>query len=685
MDNNMTLNLSTQVPRGFIPGRVTTMSNETVINLPGDSRYFGIIVGLLVFIFGTAGNGITVWAYIRNKNLQTSFNVLIANLCLIDLLFSCIIIPFTVVTYFTGYNVYGNAFCSVVGYFYYASLASSLYNLTAIAVNRYSGIVKPNEYQRLFTGKRLAICIATIWLIPPILYIPIVAGRSIKFREDTLRCAVGSDNDVSPAIAWYNMVLNITFQAVPLIILIALYSAIFAKVKQVQKKMKEHQSSFRKSHKKLEKQGSNISNASSIKNRSGNTSDDTGDEFRPSSLIEGVTFRPVQTEHKKDVSSEIPSPAPTPTPAEDTRPTGDAVFMNHDDSASEQSESAPPSPDIAKASEKTRKRNSIWQLLIRNSQKLHSQNLEMENLSPRSPSLSVSTDQQWSEDETPSTPATPVMSPEPIEEVKRRVNNLEIKETRRKKSLSAPTLPIFDFSNSVLIKEATEAAKTHNHHLRVPGLDTTDSRTSDDSLQKSPNQTKTSYTKRKTETRARALSHENSPFKDKVSLSIRIKRQTKEWASNLSMHGDSEDDGQHPKRKRLGTIARKVQERNQRREDRERRKRKRHERMLRKKHARERQLAYSSFVICVAFAVCILPTSILYLVQITTGITIAANVVLIVGCIAWLHAILNPLIYGYLNSQYRREYSRIFKCMKNKITRSSKAGSNIDCKPNNVK
>ena len=35
--------------------------------------------------------------------------------------------------------------------------------------------------------------------------------------------------------------------------------------------------------------------SSSTKNKSGNTSDDTGDEFKPSSLLEGITLKPVNS------------------------------------------------------------------------------------------------------------------------------------------------------------------------------------------------------------------------------------------------------------------------------------------------------------------------------------------------------------------------------------------------------
>ena len=33
------------------------------------------------------------------------------------------------------------------------------------------------SYQKLFTGQRLALCIASVWLVPAILYLPLVIGE----------------------------------------------------------------------------------------------------------------------------------------------------------------------------------------------------------------------------------------------------------------------------------------------------------------------------------------------------------------------------------------------------------------------------------------------------------------------------------------------------------------------------
>jgi len=33
------------------------------------------------------------------------------------------------------------------------------------------------SYQKFFTGQRLALCIASVWIVPAILYLPVVIGK----------------------------------------------------------------------------------------------------------------------------------------------------------------------------------------------------------------------------------------------------------------------------------------------------------------------------------------------------------------------------------------------------------------------------------------------------------------------------------------------------------------------------
>ena len=37
----------------------------------------------------------------------------------------------------------------------------------------------------------------------------------------------------------------------------------------------------------------------------------------------------------------------------------------------------------------------------------------------------------------------------------------------------------------------------------------------------------------------------------------------------------------------------------------------------------------------------------------------AASTNFVAGAVTWLHTVINPIIYGYSNSQYRLEYTRM--------------------------
>nr|XP_039259695.1 uncharacterized protein LOC120336151 [Styela clava] len=75
----------------------------------------------------------------------------------------------------------------------------------------------------------------------------------------------------------------------------------------------------------------------------------------------------------------------------------------------------------------------------------------------------------------------------------------------------------------------------------------------------------------------------------------------------------------------------------------------------------ERKLAYSGLFICIAFALCILPSSIVDIIRNLTVIYIPANLQLGVVLLSWLHVVINPILYGFMNPQYRKEYRKIYK------------------------
>ena len=95
----------------------------------------------------------------------------------------------------------------------------------------------------------------------------------------------------------------------------------------------------------------------------------------------------------------------------------------------------------------------------------------------------------------------------------------------------------------------------------------------------------------------------------------------------------------------------------------------------------ERHLVFTGMVICAAFALCVLPTSLIAVVSMVAKFRVSADVKFAAGMLSWLHAVINPVLYGLLNPSYRREFRRMLRDVKRHCERRcvkqelSKAGS----------
>nr|XP_039264394.1 uncharacterized protein LOC120340172 [Styela clava] len=635
------------------------MVEKDIYNDPGEWRYFGFALGLIVVVLGTAGNGLTVWAYNNNRNLRTSFNVLIANLCVVELIFSLIIIPLQLPGYIIEVAPYSKAVCSTIGYFYYSLIAASLQNLVCIAINRYIGIVDTKKYQKLFTGNRLRLWVASIWILPLLVYLPIVIGGSIKYRENTLRCSIGGSD--SMAISIYNIILNIVYQAGGLLILIGLYSAIIQRVRKVQKKLKIHKKASFKATNKSKLNGSQSKPRIEIHTTPVTTSGDEGiDDYRPSSIISGgFQFRPAKGARHHDAASDSGHGSDHDVTSNGLLSKPTSGHTNSRASYMTASDEASPKPQ--------KRRQSLFQVLFR--PKVKDEKDTQGQL--RTPDFTTDDMPGHShESQTPgfsNEPTSPL--PETVQEAVAEAQVIlrgmedNKKDIRRKKSLSAPTLPSLDEimqtsrKNSAAIAKNIPEKVTEVNEIVSPDV--------------SPKLVR-GYT-----IGSKYIRHKNHVTNGGIKVTAEQMNLLTPAAMNQLRAVDKAlctsmptlvPNVETPPHTRHGTIARKIKEHRSKGKSKSRSEKRRQKvKAARRRNARERQLVYSSLTICVAFALCMLPSALLYTFQTLLNLKVSAAVVLVVGCISWVHAFVNPFIYGYMNHLYRKEYGQIAKDMEKKL------------------
>lgn len=135
--------------------------------------------GILILMASAClvGNSFTCIAVYRNPRLRTSTNLYLIALAVSDIINASIVMTLAVGVLIAGRWPYGEALCNIHAFFTLFSVYVSPTTMGLTAYNRYVRIVKPQDYQRIFTAARSKMYVAAIWLtVAGYVSIPKLAG-----------------------------------------------------------------------------------------------------------------------------------------------------------------------------------------------------------------------------------------------------------------------------------------------------------------------------------------------------------------------------------------------------------------------------------------------------------------------------------------------------------------------------
>ncbi|XP_012885739.1 PREDICTED: chemokine XC receptor 1 [Dipodomys ordii] len=115
----------------------------------------------LVLLLSLAGNGLVLWVLLKYENLEAFTNLFILNLCLSDLLFSCLL-PVWITAYHRGWLL-GDFFCKLLNMIFSVSLYSSIFFLTIMTIHRYLSVTRPLSTLGVQPLHRRILVISTVW------------------------------------------------------------------------------------------------------------------------------------------------------------------------------------------------------------------------------------------------------------------------------------------------------------------------------------------------------------------------------------------------------------------------------------------------------------------------------------------------------------------------------------------
>uniref|UniRef100_A0A8C5QCQ0 G-protein coupled receptors family 1 profile domain-containing protein n=1 Tax=Leptobrachium leishanense TaxID=445787 RepID=A0A8C5QCQ0_9ANUR len=146
-------------------------------NLEAEFQYgFFTVIYSLVFILGMPGNACAMYRLCQRSQRARKSNVYFVNLCVVDLIFICML-PFRIFYHNQGNNwVFGDMACRITGTLFYFNIYLSIGFFTCISLDRYLGVVHPLTYLRLKYSRYPLVLTAVIWLMGCVIVLPLMLG-----------------------------------------------------------------------------------------------------------------------------------------------------------------------------------------------------------------------------------------------------------------------------------------------------------------------------------------------------------------------------------------------------------------------------------------------------------------------------------------------------------------------------
>ncbi|XP_015267574.1 PREDICTED: apelin receptor [Gekko japonicus] len=137
------------------------------------------IIYVLVFILGTAGNGLVLWTiFWGGQEKRRSADTFVANLAVADLTF-VVTLPLWATYVILDYHwAFGSFACKLSSYLVFVNMYASVFCLTGLSFDRYLAIVRPIANAKLRSKASGLLVTITLWALAALLALPAMIFRS---------------------------------------------------------------------------------------------------------------------------------------------------------------------------------------------------------------------------------------------------------------------------------------------------------------------------------------------------------------------------------------------------------------------------------------------------------------------------------------------------------------------------
>ncbi|XP_077163906.1 melatonin-related receptor [Paroedura picta] len=202
---------------------------------PGQARHSLAAVLIFTIVVDVVGNGLLIASVLRNPKLRNAGNLFVVSLSAADLVVAVYPYPLILSAIFHNEWTMGHIHCQISGFLMGISVIGSIFNITAIAVNRYCYICHSLWYDRLFNLKNTYCYLCLTWLLTLVAIVPNFFVGSLQYDHRIYSCTFAQTVSQSYTIA----VVAIHF-IIPLSIVTFCYLQIWILVIQVKHRVRQY-------------------------------------------------------------------------------------------------------------------------------------------------------------------------------------------------------------------------------------------------------------------------------------------------------------------------------------------------------------------------------------------------------------------------------------------------------------
>ncbi|XP_072287076.1 melatonin-related receptor [Pyxicephalus adspersus] len=188
---------------------------------------FTIVVDIL-------GNVLVILSVLRNKKLQNAGNIFVVSLSVADLVVAVYPYPVILIAIFHNGWTLGNIHCQISGFLMGLSVIGSVFNITAIAINRYCYICHSLQYEKLYNQKSTFCYLCLTWILTVIAIVPNFFVGSLQYDPRIFSCTFAQTVSSS-----YTITVVVVHFIVPLAVVTFCYLRIWVLVIQVKHRVRQ--------------------------------------------------------------------------------------------------------------------------------------------------------------------------------------------------------------------------------------------------------------------------------------------------------------------------------------------------------------------------------------------------------------------------------------------------------------